>query len=177
MGEVLSLADAAARLEPLGGQVVATAIPSGSPAEPMPPSLRFAGDEGDEVKIFYRALEDREAAVSVLYDATTTNKVIRELCRRLGRKPDQLIATDARHIKDPFGGEPDPFGLAYIHQAAGARGEKPGEALAFVKGVSWVTLNVALKKPVSLPPAIRPPREGEEAPADDTPETLSGDDE
>lgn len=173
MGEVLSLADAANRLEALGGQVVATSIPSGSVAEPMPPSLRFAGEEGDEVSIFYRAFEGREAAVSVLYGATT-RKVIQELERRLGRAADQLIASDARHIKDPFGGEPDPFGLAYIHQAAGERGELPGERLAFVKGVSWVTFNVVLKKPVSLPPAIRAPRDGEPT---ETPEILTGDDE
>ena len=177
MGEVLSLAGAAQRLEALGGQVTATAIPRGQPAERPPASLRFAGDEGDEVQIFYRDIEGRPASVSVLYGATT-NKVIQELCRRLARSPERLIASNASHIKDPFGGEPDPFGLAYIHQAAGERGEKPGEPLAFVKGVSWVTLNVVLKKPVSLPPAIRAPRDGDpaEAPAAEI-ETLSGDDE
>jgi hypothetical protein len=182
MGEVVSIADTAARLAPLGAEVLATEGPRGSFAGAPPAAMRFAGEEGDEVKIFYRDIEGRPATIAVLYGATTL-KVIQALCRRLARSPDRLIATNAAHIKDPFGGEPDPFGLAYIHDAGGERGSTPGEALAFVKGVSWVTLNVVLKKPTPAPrfrlaeaetPAVA--ASDELAPEPDM-ETLSGDDE
>jgi len=150
MGDVVSIADAAAGLAALGGEVTATAGPRGAFAGPVPHTLRFAGEEGDEVKIYYRGIEGRTETIAVLYGATTL-KVIQALCRRLGRAADQLIAVDGRHIKDPFGGDPDPFAMAYIHAAIGDKADKPGEALAFLKGVSPVMLNVVLKKPVRGP--------------------------
>lgn len=143
MGEVVSITDAATLLAALGGEVVAiTATEDDLKARPNR-HLRYR--EGDDVTVIYRAWEGRERTVSVMYGANA-REVVQALCRTLGRPPERLIA---RPVGNPF-----PADRAWIHDADG---RVPGEQLAQVRGLSWVWLNIVLKKPTSLPGRLSAP--------------------
>ncbi|PHY20903.1 hypothetical protein [Caulobacter sp. BP25] len=134
--DVVSFAERAAQLAPLGGEVVEVRGEAGADftAAP-PPELKFA--EGDDVSIVYRAYEGRPEIRSVLY-GPTLRRVAWGLCRELGRTGDQIIAKPA--------GNPQPWDLAWIEIAPGQ--PNAGDRLARIRGVTHTQLNIALGRPV-----------------------------
>jgi hypothetical protein len=137
MEPAISLSEAAKLLSGLGGEVVAITAAGDDLNERPTRELRFR--QGDDVTVIYRALEGRPRKVSVMYGANA-REVVQALCRNLDRPPERLIA---RPVGNPF-----PADRAWIHDA---EGRVPGEQLAQVRGLSWVWLNIVLKKPTSLP--------------------------